>query len=47
VPDAQREFIQINAELAKAWPAIIEKKDAPADADEWAQRKDKKDLMEK
>ena len=47
VPDGQREFIQINAELAKAWPAIIEKKDAPADADEWAQRKDKKDLLER
>jgi ferredoxin len=47
VPDAQREFIQLNAELAKVWKPIIEKKDAPADADEWAQNKEKKQLLEK
>ena len=47
VPEDQRVFIQINAELAKQWPAIIEKKDAPPDADEWAKRKDKKDLLER
>ena len=28
VPDTQREFIQMNAELAKVWKPIIEKKDA-------------------
>ena len=47
VPDSQREFIQLNAELAKVWPAIIEKKDAPADADEWAPIKEKKQHLEK
>jgi ferredoxin len=47
VPDAQREFIQINAELAKVWKPIIEKKAAPGDADEWAQLKEKKRLLEK
>jgi ferredoxin len=47
VPDAQREFIQVNADLAKAWKPIIEKKAAPDDADEWAQVKQKKHLMEK
>ena len=47
VPDSQREFIQLNAELAKAWPAIIEKKDAPPDADEWAKVKEKKQHLEK
>ncbi len=47
VPEDQRVFIQINADLAKQWPAIIEKKDAPPDADEWAKRKDKKDLLER
>ena len=47
VPDSQREFIQLNAELAKAWPAIIEKKPAPADADEWAKIKEKKQHLEK
>ncbi len=35
VPERQRAFIALNAELAKVWPAIIERKDPPADADEW------------
>jgi len=47
VPDSQREFIQMNAELAKVWPPIIEKKPAPGDADEWAPIKEKKHLLEK
>jgi ferredoxin len=47
VPDTQREFIQINAELAKVWKPLIEKKDAPGDADEWAQVKQKKQMLEK
>ena len=34
VPDEQREFIQLNAELAKVWKPLIEKKPAPDDADE-------------
>jgi ferredoxin len=47
VPVDQRSFIAVNADLAKAWPAITEKKDAPGDADEWAKVKDKKALLEK
>ena len=47
VPDDQKEFTALNAELAKVWKPIIEKKDAPADADEWAKVKDKKHLLEK
>jgi len=47
VPDGQRHWTQINAELAKAWKAIIEKKEAPADADEWAKVKAKEHLLEK
>ena len=35
VPEAQKQFIALNAELAKDWPVITEKKDAPADAKEW------------
>ncbi|MEP7703324.1 ferredoxin FdxA [Paraglaciecola sp. 25GB23A] len=31
----QQVFLQINAELAKVWPNIIEVKAAPEDADEW------------
>ena len=47
VPVAQREFIKINAEMAKKWPAIVERKDAPADADQWSKVSDKKNLLEK
>ena len=36
VPDNQKEFTALNAELAKVWKPIIEKKDGPPDADEWA-----------
>jgi ferredoxin len=35
VPENQGAFIALNAELAKAWPAIIERKEPPADADDW------------
>jgi ferredoxin len=47
VPIEQRPYIAVNAELAKAWPSITEKKDAPADADEWAKVKDKNNLLER
>lgn len=35
VPADQRQFIALNAELARVWKPIVAKKDAPADADEW------------
>jgi len=47
VPDNQQEFIALNADLAKTWPAIIEKKDSPGDADDWSKVKEKKHLIEK
>ena len=47
VPENQRKFTKINAELAKAWPVLTEKKDAPPDADEWKNVKDKADLLER
>ena len=47
VPDAQKPFIALNRELSPRWPAIIERKPAPADADEWAKQKEKKHLLEK
>jgi ferredoxin len=47
VPDAQKEFIDLNRTLAQGWKPIIERKTAPADADEWAQKKDKKNLLER
>ena len=47
VPDDQRQYIQINADLAKQWPVIVEKKDAPPDADEWLGKKGKGDLLKR
>ncbi len=35
VPEDQKQFIQLNAKLAKKWPTITVKKEPPADADEW------------
>ena len=46
VPDDQLEFIALNARLAKLWPLITEKIDAPADADEWAKIKNKRECLD-
>ena len=47
VPENQRKFTKINAELAKAWPVLTEKKDAPTDADDWKEVKEKAHLLER
>ena len=46
MPDGQKVFEEINARLAKIWPAIIQKKAAPEDADAWLHVKDKRGLLE-
>lgn len=35
VPDDQKDFIELNAELSKHWPRITEVKAPPADAKKW------------
>jgi ferredoxin len=47
LPEDQRDFLALNAELAKAWPGITEKKDAPDDADDWKDKPDKRHLLER
>lgn len=47
VPDDQRDFIALNAELARQWRPIVQTKPALADADEWAKVKDKRHLLER
>ena len=47
VPAGQEHFIALNAELAKAWPVLTERKDAPADAKEWDGKPGKLPLLEK
>ncbi|MBI4997677.1 MAG: ferredoxin family protein [Rhodocyclales bacterium] len=47
VPTGQKAFIALNAELAKLWPAIIERKEPPADAEEWKGVGDKLRLLQR
>ena len=47
VPDSQQAFTALNAELAKIWPVISERKDPPADADDWNNKPDKLKLLER
>ena len=47
VPAGQKGFIALNAELAKVWPAIIERKEPPTDADEWKGVGDKLRLLQR
>ena len=47
VPEDQRDFIPINAELAKQWPAITRMKAHEAEADEWKDVRDKRHLLER
>jgi ferredoxin len=47
LPAGQEAFIALNAELAKAWPVITDKKDALPDAEQWKDVKDKLQYLER
>jgi ferredoxin len=47
LPEEQQAFLQLNAELAQQWPNITVKKDAPVDAEEWKDIKEKLQYLEK
>ena len=47
VPEEQKKFTAINAELAKIWPVITDAKPGPADADQWKDVKDKLKYLER
>ncbi|MBY0544252.1 MAG: ferredoxin family protein [Gammaproteobacteria bacterium] len=46
LPEDQKDFIKLNAELAEQWPNITVKKPAPADADDWKDVKQKRQYLE-
>ncbi len=46
VPEAQKEFIALNAELTKKWPVILERKDPLPNADELVKTPGKRALLE-
>ena len=47
LPEDQKQFTELNAELAKKWPVLTEKKDAPADAAKWENVPDKLKHLER
>lgn len=47
LPEDQRDFLDLNAELAKQWPSITEVQPAPPDADEWNGKPGKRELLER
>ena len=47
LPEDQAHFQELNASLAKEWPVITEQKDPPADADDWANKPDKLEHLER
>lgn len=45
--DEEQSLLELNADLAKAWPVINEMKDPPADADDWKDKPDKLQYLER
>ncbi len=46
VPEAQKKFIPLNAELAKVWPNITRTNAPLPDADDWKDVRDKLDQLQ-
>jgi ferredoxin len=46
IPESQKEFIELNAELSKSWPRITKIKPALADAEKWDGVSDKIQYLE-
>jgi ferredoxin len=47
LPEDQKVFIEINADLFKIWPRIVKKKDPLPDHEEWNNKPNKRDLLER
>ena len=46
IKDDDKKFLEINERLSKKWPVLAQAKDAPADAKEWENKKNKLKLLE-
>ena len=46
LPEEYEKYLEINKKLAENWPVITEIKDAPEDADEWANQPNKLQYLE-
>tara|TARA_R110000772_G_scaffold41328_2_gene95918 strand:+ start:555 stop:878 length:324 start_codon:yes stop_codon:yes gene_type:complete len=47
LPEDQAEFLELNTELSEQWPNITEMKDAMPDAEEWADKTNKRQYLER
>lgn len=47
VPEEQKHYLELNEELSREWPVISEMIDAPADAADWEEVKDKLQYLER
>jgi len=47
VPESQKDFIALNAELAKLWPKITKQRDPLPDAESWDGKPNKRELLER
>lgn len=47
LPQDQTEFLELNATLANEWPNISEQKPPLPDADDWKDKPDKRQWLEK
>ena len=47
IPEDQRHFLELNAELSTEWPVIVEMKPAPPDAADWDEVPDKLKYLER
>lgn len=47
VPEAMHHFIELNAELSKIWPVIVEKQEPPPDAERWNGMPNKLEFLER
>ena len=47
VPSDQQQYTELNAELSKIWKPIVERKEPPEDADQWAGVKGKLEHLQR
>jgi ferredoxin len=47
LPEGQELYLELNAELSQQWPVITEIKPPPADADDWKDKPDKLQYLER
>ena len=47
VPESQKDFIALNAELAKLWPKITKQQTPLPDAEQWDGKPNKRHLLER